>query len=140
MNHAIDNESYRMGRRWTTIQAAASLSLAVVLAAGWAPTAKLAGPQGLSAMLTAAGITWLITGLSFLPALWFIGTEPKRFAQSVLAASALRFVLVLLATLPIILLRTLPVVPFLIWIAISYLSILAADTAVILYFFTAKRN
>jgi len=119
------------------IGAAVILTTVVI---GWYPTSRTAGPEGVVAMASAAGITWAVFCLSMIPVWLWRRSDPRHAGQAVLAAGAIRFVLVLLVSLPIVLVEALPAKPFLIWVGISYLAVLAADTAIAIFLLSHPRD
>ncbi|HPA95735.1 MAG TPA: hypothetical protein PKX99_00465 [Thermoanaerobaculia bacterium] len=99
---------------------------AVLLAAlGLLPTVRLAGRPGVAAMATGIGVSLFATGVGVLPLVvrWRHGAR----TSALLATMVLRFLLVGILTLVLVLSGLLPKAPVLIWIALSYLVMLAAE-------------
>jgi hypothetical protein len=93
-------------------------------------------------MLAAAGVVWGIFALSMIPMLLTNRSDapPRQVGLGILSASALRLVLTLFVTLPVVLMEALPPAPFLLWIGISYLAVLAADTVTVVYLLNRPKD
>jgi hypothetical protein len=99
----------------------------IALALGFLPTRRLAGDGGPPAMLAGCAIGVLASWLGAVPVA-LAGAGGKKGAPPILAAMALRFVVVLALALPAALSGRLARGPLLVWVAISYIVLLAVDT------------
>ena len=102
--------------------------LAVALA-GALPTRALAGNRGLAAMVAACTVTLAASALAAVPlARLLTRDDPRQRPIAVLVAMGVRFGVVLAAVVPVLLLKWFARDPFLLWIALSYLAVLAVET------------
>lgn len=109
--------------------AAISLSCAAVLASvGYGPTLRLAGSAGIVAMLTGIGVSLLAGLLSAIPVVMSLGQPAANRATAILLATGIRFLFVLFAVAALVLTAAVEVVPFVVWVAMSYLVLLLVDT------------
>lgn len=130
--------------------AAGAVAVAVLVAAlGWAPTRRLAGDAGVTAMLVALGINLAASLAAALPVARAarrrgagvgterVGTEAggaaarERAARGIVAAlgaTAIRFLAVAGASVAAAVAGTVPTAPLLVWAALGYLALLAVDT------------
>lgn len=105
---------------------------AVTFALGYLPTRALAGGEGLPAMAVGIAIGFLASSLGAVPVALAAagersaGRSPAMTVAS--AAMALRLMVVLALALPAALSGRLARGPLLVWVAISYIVLLAVDT------------
>lgn len=103
--------------------------LALALAAlGYVPTVRLAGPDGTTGMIAGIVASLLANALGGLP-LMVPRDSAAAQAQSLLQATALRFGAVLVLGLVVALSGAVPLAPALLWLALSYLVLVAAEAA-----------
>lgn len=107
-----------------------SLGICLAIAAlGYFPTVRLAGPDSVVAMLGGIGVSLAGSWAGAVPVILSRnkanGLGP---ANTVLASMVVRFFVVLALALSIALSGKLDRAVFLIWVGISYLALLAADT------------
>ena len=142
MTQTLPENKPGVWRRFGMILGIATAALVATMAVGWVPTTRVAGSQGAQAMLIAGAITWVVFLISMIPVLLWgrDDSDPQQTGLAILAATAIRFLLILLVILPIVLLKVVPIRPFLIWIVISYLAVLAADTAALLCFLSRPKD
>ena len=103
------------------------LALALALL-GYVPTVRLAGPAGPAGMAAGIVASLLATALGGLP-LVVPRASAAAQAQGLLQATALRFGVVLVLGLVVALSGAVPVAPALLWLALSYLVLVAAEAA-----------
>lgn len=115
--------------RLLALLAALAAALALV---GYLPTLRLAGEAGAVAMGAGIVASLLATALGGLP-LTLPRASAAAAAQGLLQATALRFGVVLVLGLALALSRAVPLAPALLWLAMSYLVLVAAEAA-----FTAR--
>jgi len=108
---------------------------AVVLAAalGFVPTRRLGGEEALAAMIAGCVVGWAASALGGIPVLLARGhggktVTPAGRLQAMLASMGLRFGVVLALGAAAAFSGWFGLKPLLLWIAISYLALLAVDT------------
>lgn len=107
----------------------ASTILAGVLAGiGYLPTKNVAGASAVPAMLAACGATLLASWIGSAPLFFAAKAEGLPEGGAILAGSAIRFMLSLVAALAGALSGAVERTPYLVWIGISYCGLLVVDT------------
>jgi len=105
---------------------------ATVLAAllGYVPTRRLGGEEALAAMIAGCAIGWLASALGGIPVALGRGkaANPTAKLQAMLASMGLRFAVVLALGAAAAFSGWFGLKPLLLWIAISYMALLAVDT------------
>lgn len=105
---------------------------AVVLAAalGFVPTRRLGGPGALASMIAGCAVGWAASALGGIPVLLGRGKalNPAGRLQAMLASMGLRFGVVLALGAAAAFSGWFGLKPLLIWIAVSYMALLAVDT------------
>jgi hypothetical protein len=114
-------------------------AVAVAIALGYLPTRRLAGGAGLAAMLAGCAIGIVGSAVGAIPVA-VAAARGSRGATAPLAAMALRFAVALALVLPAALSGLLATVPLLVWVAISYMVLLAVDTRYALAALATSRN
>lgn len=100
----------------------------VLLLAGWFPTQRMSGPEGIRAMGAGCLVSLIASVFSALPAR-MAGGNPAREALAVMGACmAIRLLIVAAGGVVVILSSDLPRKVLLIWLALSYAVLLIADT------------
>lgn len=117
------------------LSALAVTGLVAVL--GALPTWRMAGSEGMLAMLAGCGISLAASAIGAIPVALAAGRPLNTFPHTLMAAMALRFVVVAVVTVAVALSGLLSPKPLLIWVAISYGAQLVVDTRFAL---TATRN
>ena len=112
---------------WVLVMAAA------VAVLGYVPTRRLAGADGIAAMLAGCGIGVIASLAGGIPvasgaALGIGGSGPAARLQATLLALAVRLGVVMALGLAAVLSGWFERAPLLIWIAISHLALLVVDT------------
>ena len=117
----------RLVVRWDqAIGKQVTVAILLVLLGFW-PTRRMAGTPGVQAMLFAVGITMLGSLVGAVPVL-FARLSGRSQPQVALASMLVRlFIVVIFATVTVLSLE-LPMTPFLLWLAIAYMALLAVDT------------
>ncbi len=100
---------------------------AVLVAAGWAPTRRLAGEQGIAAMIAANALTFAASVMSTLPLAVRERTGGRSGAAGFLGALGVRFVVVVAVATALVAKGLVETPAFLVWVGISYLAYLVAD-------------
>jgi hypothetical protein len=119
-------------RRYLRLLALLAALAAALAAVGYLPTARLAGATGTGAMVAGIAASLLATAIGGLPLL--LPRPAARDSATVpLLAMALRFLVVVVLAVALALSGLVPVAPTLLWLALSYLVLLAAEAA-----FTAR--
>jgi hypothetical protein len=128
------------GRRYLLFLAVLAGATVALLAAGYLPTRSLAGEAALPAMLLACAISFVGSAVGGLPLarVGVMGTGGDAGAgkgdggveglKRVITAMALRLAVVVVLAGAVILLVGPERKPFLLWLALSYLVLLVADT------------
>ena len=104
------------------------LAVALGVAVGALPTRAVAGEPGLIAMIVAGGMSALAAVLGSLPAVWSALRMPEKLPAMALGATLLRLVALVAMAVPVAMLAALPRKPLLLWLAISYVLALAAES------------
>ncbi len=113
--------------------------VALALALGYVPTRRLAGEAGLKAMLAGCAIGAVSSMVGAIPVA-LAAARGIKSATAPLAAMALRFAAALALVLPAALSGWFATVPLLVWVAISYMVLLAVDTRYALVAQGGSRN
>jgi hypothetical protein len=106
----------------------ASATVVGIILLGYFPTVRLGGKASIPAMLAACGVSAVASALGGLPILLMGRRTLDQRAPAVLASMVLRLVVVVAGAIGVSLTGWLDRGVFLIWVAISYLALLVADT------------
>ena len=106
----------------------------VVAALGYFPTMRLTSGGGAAALAVGCGVSWIASCVGAVPISLALSQSRASLGSAVLAATALRFGVVLASTLCVALTRVFEPAPLLIWVALSYLTLVAAETTLALRF------
>lgn len=101
--------------------------LGILWLAGYLPTMRLAGHDGVLAMIIGSFLSVLGSLAGTMPFLWFRGQPPVQAVSTIMGAIAIRLAVVIFLALAGALSGLLPNAPFLIWVAISHAGLLIAD-------------
>ena len=106
----------------------AATALAALL--GYVPTRRLGGEEALGAMIAGCAIGWLASALGGIPVVLGRGkvANPTARLQAMMASMGLRFGVVLALGAAAAFSGWFGLKPLLLWIAISYMALLAVDT------------
>ncbi len=103
--------------------------LAVIIAAvGYFPTMRLGGSSAVTAMLVGCLISLIASVAGAVPVARASCGPVQNLPQVALLSTTLRFLVVLMLALAAALSGWFDTAPLLVWVAISYLVLLAADT------------
>lgn len=94
---------------------------------GFLPTRRIAGGEGVRAMMLAIGVTALASAVGALP-VFFARRAGRPTAQPVFSSMLVRLALVAVLAVLVGISRTGPLKPFLVWLVIGYLVLLLVDT------------
>ena len=117
--------------RFLILAGAVVVFLAVV---GYVPTKRLAGADGTLAMAVGCIISLFASAMGAVPVVMarrHVGTDSQaagRRVTAVMMSMAVRFLVVLMLGVAAALSGLFVTAPLLVWLAISYLALLAADT------------
>ena len=100
----------------------------VVVALGYLPTKRVAGVEGVTAMLAGCAITMIASAVGAIPIAVVAGRPSGVTPQVIMSATAVRLVGVALLAVAAALSGLFERGPLLIWVALSYLAQLAVDT------------
>ncbi len=100
---------------------------ALLVAAGWMPTHRLAGESGIVAMLAANLLTLAASAISGLPLAVARRAGGGAGASGFLKALGIRFAVVVVGAAAAVAKGLVEAPAFLVWVAISYLAYLVAD-------------
>jgi hypothetical protein len=114
-------------RRYLRFAATAAAASALLALGGWLPTRRLAGSEGVAALLAACAIGLAGSLAAGLVSLRGGGAGAAPVLRA-LAATGLRFAVVVALALAAAWSGRFPLRPLLLWTAISYLALLAVDT------------
>jgi hypothetical protein len=95
--------------------------------AGGLITHRLAGASGVRAMLAAIGGVLIINWVGLVPHLLAEGRPPRQKVELLMLGTGIRFLGVLLLVVPIALLDWFDRRPYLLWVAVSYMVLLAGE-------------
>jgi len=100
------------------------------LASGKGPpeVVQAAGVKAMTAMGVACGMSILATVLGSVPAIWAALRSPDKLIALALGATVLRVAILAVLVVPVVIFSELPLLPFLLWVAISYAVALAAES------------
>lgn len=98
--------------------------------AGYLPTRRWGGPAAIEAMLAGCGVSLAAAVLGALPLL-FASPTPQARAQALLLGMALRFMAALGAGLAVAVAGEFAAAPFLMWLAVSYVALLAVEVGLV---------
>ncbi len=115
-------------RGYLKFAAAAAAVTAALAALGAVPTRSLADGPGVAAMLVACGLSLAASLAAGLPVARAAARPGGSPVVAVLAATGVRFAVIVPATVAAALSGRWPRGPLLVWVAISYLALLAVDT------------
>lgn len=115
-------------KRVLHLLALAVLLTAVMVAVGYVPTRRLGGPGAVSAMLAGCGISLVASVVGSVPIVLASRGPGQRMPPAVMLSTALRFLVVLILALSAALSGWFERAPLLVWVGISYVLLLVADT------------
>lgn len=107
----------------------AAAAAVVLTAAGWIPTDRLAGGAGITAMLAGIGVSFIASVVGGLPIALMGQKSPVDRQTAMMASMGLRMIITLGAFAALALASPLPRVPLAVWTGVSYLVLLAVETA-----------
>jgi hypothetical protein len=106
--------------------------VACLLLIGWVPTRNLGGPEATTGMLLGCGLSLLAAVVGGLPQVAFGPGAPRDQGISALLSLAIRMGLTLMGALAAVLSGLVAPKAFLLWVGISYLSLLIVDVLFVL--------
>lgn len=118
----------RTGGTYLRFLAMASALAAAVALVGLLPTRRLGGPGAVSAMLAGCAVSLIASACGGVPIALARGGSGQARLQAVLLSMAVRLAVELALVLAAALSGLFPRGPLLVWAALSYLVLLAADT------------
>lgn len=116
------------GHYYLTMIAASVLCGLALLGIGYFPTLRITGGDGLTAMLVGVAVSVVATAMGSLPIALALTGPPDKVPIAILGATCVRFLVVLMLVAPLAYFEVVRQVPFVLWVAISYLVLLVADT------------
>lgn len=116
--------------RWYAKLVGTAFAVVFILAGiGYWPTVRLSGGEGAVAMVAGCLISWASSCAGAVPLALVPAKPSAEQAGSVLVATGVRFVVVLLLVVPMVLSGWFDRAVLAIWVAISYLLLLVVDSA-----------
>lgn len=115
-------------KRALKLVALAALVVAATVAVGYMPTKRLGGAGAVTAMLAGCVISLIASVTGFIPIVVASRGPSEKMPQAVLLSTLLRFLAVVILALSAALSGWFERAPLLVWVAISYVLLLAADT------------
>ena len=106
--------------------------VAGLLALGWVPTRNLGGSAAITGMLLGCGLSLVAAVVGGLPQVAFGPRAPRDQGMAALLSLAIRMGLTLLGALTAVLTGLVAPKAFLLWVGISYLSLLIVDVLFVL--------
>jgi len=127
----LSNMSTSKARYGIALIVAPTMAVLLAMAAGVVPTRSLGGHGAVTAMVVAGGMSVLATILGSIPVIWASLRSPEKVPTTALGATLLRVVLLGVMAAPVAAYGGLPLRALLLWVAISYLVALAAESVVV---------
>ncbi len=106
----------------------AAVVLVLLLALGYLPTAKMAGEEGLSAMVAGTGVSLVSSVAGTVPLLLSRSRTAVEVMPAVIGSIALRLVSVIALAAVVALSAVFAARPLLVWVALSHICLLVPDT------------
>ena len=128
----FSNPGTSKARYGVALIAAPTTAVLLAMAAGFVPTRSLGGHDAVTAMAIAGGMSVLATILGSIPVIWASLRSPEKVPTAALGATLLRVVLLGAMAAPVAAYGGLPLRPLLLWVAISYLVALGAESVVVI--------
>ena len=116
------------GHEYARLAFTSGLCAACLAIAGYFPTRALAADGGLIGMGLGIGVSLLAALVGAIPICMAASQSPTKGPTAVLAGTAVRFILVLGAVVPISFSGLVHRKAFIVWVVISYLVLLMLDT------------
>jgi len=101
---------------------------AVVAGIGYFPTVRYGGGGGAAALLVGCAVSWIASCIGAIPTAAALSSRPKQAGTAILASTMVRFVTALVLVLPLILCGWFDRTVLVLFVAVSYLMMLLADT------------
>jgi len=98
--------------------------------AGYFPTVHFSGPESVRSMIVGCGVSWAALSLGMMPVAWAITSQTAPSVNAVLGATAIRFLVTMALTAPLALSGWLHSTVFVVWVGISYLTLLPLEVIV----------
>lgn len=115
-------------REFAMLAGGGLIAAILLLAVGWVPTERLAGPEGMKAMFAGIGTSLAASLAGAVLICSARSTTPQARQVSMLAAMGLRMGLTLAVFAVLALMRVLPGRPLVVWTGVSYLVLLLVET------------
>jgi hypothetical protein len=106
----------------------ASAAAAALALLGWVPTRRLAGSEGLPALVAGCAVGLLASLVGGIPVALGRRAGPGAGYQMTMASMAVRLAVVAALGLAAALSGAFEIAPLLLWVAISYMGLLVVDT------------
>ena len=119
-------------RSYLRFVALLTVVVAGLLVVGWLPTRNLGGSEAISGMLLGCGLSLLAAAVGGLPQVAFGPRAPRDQGIAALLSLAIRMGLTLMGALAAVLTGLVAPKAFLLWVGISYLSLLIVDVLFVL--------
>lgn len=119
------------GRTLALFVGVLSAVVAALVAIGYWPTVRIAGPAAVPAMLAGCAVSWFAGLAGALPVLFAgaLGGQPGQpRTMAALLATVVRMMVAALAGLVLALLGAFPKAPLLLWLGISYVALLPVES------------
>lgn len=118
----------RFARNYAKLVAVGLFVSAVIAGAGYFPTLKWAGADHIVAMITGCAVSWMASCFGAIPLARALSRPSADTATAILTSTMIRFIVVLALVAPLTLSGWFDRIVFVVWVAISYLLLLAVDT------------
>lgn len=112
----------------------------LLVAAGYVPTTRMAGHDGMVAMLVGCGVSWVAGGAGSVWVAYAITGPASKRALGILASTGVRFAAVLVMVVPLVLSGLLDKKVFVLWVVVSYLVLLMVDTGLMVYLLERQKK
>lgn len=118
----------RFVRDYVRLVAVALAVTVVIASAGYVPTLRWAEGDRIPAMIAGCAASWAASCVGAAPLARALSRPTPERATAILASTTIRFFVVLALVVPLTLSGWFDRVVFVVWVAISYLLLLAVDT------------
>jgi len=115
-------------RSYLTLVVVAVASAMVLMGLGYVPTSRVAGRDGVAAMVVGCVISWIAGCVGAIPVARAIGGRSRSAVNAILTATSIRFGAALVLVVPAALSGLVERKGLVLWVGISYVSMLGVDT------------
>ena len=122
----MPNQTFRF--RYFKLMAGSAACCVVLVGVGYWPTLNVAGGPGVIAMLVGVSASLMASALGAIPVCSALAGPVDKAPIAILLGTCVRFLVILLLVASLGFTGLVERVPFVVWVAVSYLSLLLLDT------------